>query len=85
MGPPTPQLRPLDSEPPAPQPQSVRTEGDQLRAEVRRWLSILLRRAWIIAAMTAVVFAAGAIRTLRETKIYTAQVSLVIAHSFTGN
>jgi len=78
MGPPTPQLRPLDSEPPVPAVQSTRTESDQLRAEVRRWLAILLRRAWLIAAVSLVVFAGGAIRTLRETKLYTAQVSMVI-------
>ncbi len=73
----TPQLRPLDTEPPN-SPATTRTEGDELRAEVRRWLEILLHRAWIIAAVTAIVFAAGAIRTLRETKLYTAVVSLVI-------
>jgi len=77
MPPVTPQLRPLETEPPN-SPATTRTEGDELRAEVRRWLQILLHRAWIIAALTVVVFAAGAIRTLRETKLYTAQTSLVI-------
>jgi succinoglycan biosynthesis transport protein ExoP len=79
MATPTPQLRPLDPEPLSPtSTASVRTDGDALRAEVRRWLLVLLRRAWVIAAVTAIVFAAGAIRTLRETKLYTAVVSMVI-------
>ena len=50
MPPVTPQLRPLETEPPN-SPATTRTEGDELRAEVRRWLQILLHRAWIIAAL----------------------------------
>src|SRR5437867_2841268 len=47
-------------------------------AELRRWLEILGRRRWVIAGVAALVLALAALKTLREPRIYTASVTLVI-------
>ena len=73
MGPPVPQLRPIEPTPPSPAAAAPAEVVD-----LRAWLRVLRRRFWLILALTLLVFAAGAIRTLREQKLYTAAVSLVI-------
>ena len=74
MPPTAPQLRPLDPAPPMAPPAQGAAEVVDLRALLR----LLRRRLWVILAVALVIFAAGAIRTLREQKLYTAQVSMVI-------
>ncbi|MBS2022390.1 MAG: polysaccharide biosynthesis tyrosine autokinase, partial [Deltaproteobacteria bacterium] len=74
MATPTP-LRPIETPAPPIAPLAARApEGLDLRA----WLHVLRRRLWLIALITAVVFAGGMVKTLREPKLYSAQVSLVI-------
>lgn len=71
----TPQLRPLDT--PAPPVLAVPVRAPEA-FNLRAWLLILRRRAGLIVAITVAVFLAGAIKTLREEKRYSASVSLVI-------
>jgi capsular exopolysaccharide synthesis family protein len=74
MPPSAPQLRPLDPAPLAQPPAPAAADVVDLRALLR----LLRRRLWVILAVALATFAAGAIRTLREQKLYTSQVSMVI-------
>src|SRR5438552_10391048 len=58
---------------PVPEPQPAAET-----AELRKWLEILLRRRWAIAGVLALGLAAAGLWTLREPRLYTASVSLVI-------
>jgi polysaccharide biosynthesis transport protein len=47
--------------------------GDRSPLDLRDYLGVLWRRLWIVLAVTAIVFGAGLIRSLRQPKIYQAQ------------
>jgi capsular exopolysaccharide synthesis family protein len=73
MGPlnPARPLAPAPAEPRAPEPAEP-------AIDVRRLLDVLVHRKWIILGVAAMVLGLVAARTLREPRIYTASVSLVI-------
>src|SRR6478736_6542695 len=75
MAPSAPQLRQVDT--PAP-PVPLLPESAEPGLDLRGYLQLLRRRLWLIGLVTALVFAAGAVKTLREEKRYSASVSLVI-------
>ena len=74
MGPVIP-ARPLG---PAPaDPQRPHTEHEP-RTDLRRLLAIALHRRWVILGVAALVLGLFALKTLREPRVYTATVSLII-------
>lgn len=74
LGPPTPQIRPVEAAAPAPAPAHPPEPAFELVALFK----VVRRRALLVAGIALAVFAAGAVKTLREEKRYTATVSLVI-------
>ncbi len=74
MGPVIP-ARPLSPAPAGPPPAHGEHEP---RADLRRLLAIALHRKWVILGVAALVLGLFALKTLREPRVYTATVSLVI-------
>ena len=75
MGPVIP-ARPLAPAPETPHPQPH--FGPESGFDLRRLVAILLHRKWVILGVAALVLALVAARTLRERKVYTASVTLII-------
>ena len=72
MSPPNQPARPL-----APVQEPLRPTARET-PDLRRVLGVLVRRRWVIASVFALVLVLFALKTLREPKVYTASVSLVI-------
>jgi len=76
VGPPVQPARPLAPAQPAAPPAAELPPSDGF--DLRRSLDVLLKRRWVILGVAATVIGLIAVKTLREQKIYTAQVTLII-------